>query len=207
MKHALDLATWNRREHFEFFRRFEEPYFGLTFEVEVTAAYDRAKAANCSFFTWYLHKTLLTANEVEAFRYRIEGEEVTVYDRIHVSSTINRGDGTFDFSFIPFASDISTFADHVQAEVERVKNSRGLFVGISGNDVIHFSALPWVRFTALSHARPFSYPDSVPKVSFGKMVSEGGRRLMPVSVHAHHALVDGMHVGMFAELLQEKLNE
>ncbi|NRA48527.1 MAG: chloramphenicol acetyltransferase, partial [Phaeodactylibacter sp.] len=33
-----------------------------------------------------------------------------------------------------------------------------------------------------------------------------GRKTMPVSIHVHHALVDGFHVGLFLEAFQDLLN-
>ena len=63
-----------------------------------------------------------------------------------------------------------------------------------------------LRFSSISHARSFSYPDSCPKIAFGKMEERDGRRSMPVSVHVHHALMDGFHLAQFFERLQEALN-
>ncbi|HAI84531.1 MAG TPA: chloramphenicol acetyltransferase, partial [Chitinophagaceae bacterium] len=55
-------------------------------------------------------------------------------------------------------------------------------------------------FTSLSHARSFSFADSCPKISFGKMTVNQDKRTMPVSVHVHHALMDGYHVAQFIDL-------
>jgi chloramphenicol O-acetyltransferase type A len=45
---------------------------------------------------------------------------------------------------------------------------------------IHFSAIPWLNFTSLSHARSYTFPDSSPKISFGKMtISENGKEPCP----------------------------
>lgn len=62
-----------------------------------------------------------------------------------------------------------------------------------------------MHFTSLSHARSFAFPDSVPKISVGKIIPQGDQLLMPVSVHVHHALVDGYHVGQFFEILQARM--
>ena len=71
MKQKLNLDTWNRKEHFLFFKQMEEPFFGITTTIDCTNAYDKAKELNISFFTYYLHKTLVAANAIENFRYRI----------------------------------------------------------------------------------------------------------------------------------------
>ncbi|TDH27037.1 chloramphenicol acetyltransferase [Segetibacter sp. 3557_3] len=203
MKHFLDLEKWSRKEHFNFFSKFEEPFFGLTSSIDCTEAYDQSKLLGHSFFLSYLHKTLTAVNSIESFRYRIVDNSVAVYDQVNASPTINRPDGTFGFSYIDYHSDFTEFAHHALLEIDRVRNSQGLVPAVSGENVIHFSSIPWVSFTAISHARAFSFKDSIPKVSFGKMVDVNGRKTMPVSVHVHHALMDGFHVGQFLDLLQD----
>ncbi|MGB3798406.1 MAG: chloramphenicol acetyltransferase [Lewinella sp.] len=193
----LDLEGWNRREHYAFFREFEEPFFGITTRVDCTAAYEQSRERGQSFFLTYLHAVMKAVNEVEAFRYRIRGEQVVIHDSVHASATINRPDGTFDFSRIPFRTDFVEFAQGAQREIDRIAATSGLNVGVAGDDVIHFSAVPWVDFTALSHARQFRHPDSCPKISVGKMTRRDGSLQMPVSVHGHHALLDGREVGDF----------
>ncbi|UUC46135.1 chloramphenicol acetyltransferase [Flavobacterium cerinum] len=207
MKKNLDLTTWNRKEHFEFFKNFEEPFFGLVATVDCTKAYNNAKLAGVPFFIYYLHKTLVAVNNIESFRYRINGDDVVIYDRIDASSTILRDDHSFGFSFIEFNPDIQTFTTIAQTEIERVRNTSGLFTReFNMDNLIHFSSIPWVNFTSLSHARSFTFPDSCPKISFGKMTLTDEKREMPVSVHIHHGLADGYHVGLFFEELQKQLD-
>lgn len=35
----IDIATWNRREHYEHFSAFDDPFFGVTVNVDCTRAY------------------------------------------------------------------------------------------------------------------------------------------------------------------------
>ena len=39
----IDIATWNRREHYEHFSAFDDPFFGVTVNVDCTRAYQEAK--------------------------------------------------------------------------------------------------------------------------------------------------------------------
>lgn len=208
MKTLLDLEHWPRKEHFHFFRKFEEPFFGVVVNIDCTKAYEKSKTIGVSFFIYYLHKTLVAINNTEAFRYRIEGEYIYVYDQVNASATISRQDSSFGFSLIEFHSDLNVFTDLALKEIERVKNTPGLFTrSFESENLIHFSAIPWVNFTSLSHARSFTFPDSCPKISFGKMmVSEAGKRTMAMSVHVHHGLMDGLHVGQFVDRFQEEMN-
>ena len=201
----LDIENWARKEHFHFFRQFEEPFFGITVRLDCTEAYQTAKKTNTSFFLYYLHQILRAVNEVACFRYRIRQDRVVIHDRIHASATINREDGTFDFSLLPFSPDFKRFSKDAQSEIDRIRGTSGLNLGVAGDDVIHFSAVPWLDFTSLSHARRFSYPDSCPKLSVGKLTERDGRLGMPLSIHAHHALMDGRDVATFIKYLKDSL--
>lgn len=209
MKTLLDLENWNRKEHFAHFKQMEEPFFGATVEIDCTKAYETAKELNVSFFIFYLHKTLTAVNAIENFKYRIAEDKIYINDRIDVSATIGREDGTFGFSLIEYNPDFKIFEKNALTEIERVQNTTGLFTrSFSDDNVIHFSAIPWLNFTSLSHARSFTFPDSCPKISFGKMITfETGKRTIAMSVHVHHALMDGLHVGQFVDMLQNQMNK
>lgn len=209
LKTLLDLDTWPRKEHFHFFKQFEEPFFGATVEIDCTNAYAKSKALESSFFLYYLHKTLIAVNNNESFRYRISDDQIYICDRIDGSATIGREDGTFGFSLIAYDPNFDVFKETALKEIKRVQNTAGLFTRTFESDnVIHFSSIPWLNFTSLSHARSFTFLDSCPKISFGKMtVSNDGKKTMPMSVHVHHGLMDGLHVGQFVDSFQEIMNQ
>jgi chloramphenicol O-acetyltransferase type A len=209
LKTLLDIENWPRKEHFHFFRQFEEPFFGATVEIDCTKAYANAKTLKASFFSYYLHKTLVAVNTIEPFRYRISDDQIYICDQINASATIGRKDGTFGFSLIEYDSDFAVFKGITATEIERIQTTSGLFTRTFDDDnVIHFSAIPWLDFTSLSHARSYTFPDSCPKISFGKMkIADNGKRSMPMSVHVHHGLMDGFHLGQFVDCFQELMNQ
>jgi len=199
----LDIENWPRRDHFKFFSQFEDPFFGVCVEVDCFKSYENAKLSGQSFFLKYLHASLVAVNEVEPFKYRITEDEVWIYDQVNASPTINRPDSTFGFAYMDYFEDFKKFSAAAQVEIERVQNSTGLVPAGSGQNVIQYSSVPWLNFSAISHARSFSFKDSCSKISLRKL-SENKR--MPVSVHVHHALMDGFHVGQFVEAFQDILN-
>lgn len=206
MKQKIDISSWNRKEHFEFFNTFEEPFFGITTQIDMTIAYEKSKKLQIPFFVYYLHKTIAAINQVENFRYRIEDNEVVLYDEIDASATIMREDKTFGFSFMKFHSDIQEFAKIAQTEIERIQTTQGLFTREFPENIIHFSAVPWINFTGLTHSRKFTLKDSCPKISYGKLMTDNGIKTMAMTVLAHHGLVDGYHMGLFVDALQNLLN-
>lgn len=207
MKQLITLDDWKRKDHFQFFSKFEEPFFGVTINIDCTLAYQQAKEKGNSFFLYYLYRALKAANAIENFRYRIIDKEVYLFDQINASATINRPDETFGFSYMDYDKNEELFYQNAKEEIVRVQQSKGLIPAGSGENVIHFSAVPWLDFTSLSHARSFTFPDSCPKISFGKITENNGKKLMSVSIHAHHGLMDGFHIGLFAENFQKLMNE
>jgi chloramphenicol O-acetyltransferase type A len=206
MKHLLNIEEWPRKDHFNFFKEFEEPFFGICASVDCSTAFKYSKDNNISFFLFYLYCSLRTANEITPFRYRINENNIFVYDQVNASPTINRPDGSFGFSYMDYEPDFNQFIEKAKLEIERIQNSKGLIPAVSGENVIHYSSIPWINFTSLSHARAFRFKDSSPKISFGKMTEENNRKKMPVSVHVHHALMDGYDVGRHFELFETLMN-
>lgn len=209
MKSVIDLSNWNRKEHFEFFNSFDEPFFGIVAEIDCSAGLRWCRENHIKFFHYYLFQSLKAVNQTEEFKTRIEDHKPVFYNTVHASSTIGRPDKTFGFSFIPFTDDFTQFSNALSSEVEEVVNSKGLRLNnnTTRNDVIHFSSLPWINFKGLSHARKFSFNDSVPKITFGKVYEAEHKQMMPVSVNAHHGLMDAWHVSSFLELFESLMNQ
>ncbi len=204
----LDLQGWNRKEHFEFFSNFDEPFFGIVSEVDCTKAYKFSKNNDRSFFAHYLHKSLTAINEIPEFKYRILAKEVVVCDIVHAAATIARKDGTFAFSFAEFHPDFDVFQTALNKEINEVQNSTGLRLSENTQrlDAIHYSSFPWHKLTGLTHSRDFKTSDSVPKITFGKMYEQNSQLKLPVAINAHHGLMDGFHVAKFLEVFQEFLD-
>ena len=205
MKHKLDLDTWARKVHFNFFKTFEEPYHGACVRIDCTQAYRHAKEAGVPFFFYYLYQSLCAAQRVEPFRLRIQNDDVYVHDHLDAAVTVARDNGTFGYGYIPYRETLQEFIEGGQREVERVKNASDLTPNGAENAIL-YSVLPWLDFTSISHARVFSFKGTSPFITFGKMTERERRRSMPVSIHVHHALVDGLHVGQYVDCFQELMN-
>ena len=71
MKHPIDLEHWNRKEHFLFFGSMDDPFFGLTTQIDVTSIYKEAKADHASFFLYSLHKIMTAASTESTWEQRL----------------------------------------------------------------------------------------------------------------------------------------
>jgi len=202
----LDIETWNRKQQFHFFNQFDDPYFAVTVEFDVTETYKYSKKNNISFFALYLHACMKAINSVENLKYRIQNGKVMIHDVIHASPTILRDDYTFGFSFIHFDEDFKRFNKNLEAEKNRILNSTEMFPEQNTEDCIYCSAMPWFNFSG--HKEPLFgvKKESVPKLAFGKYVKKDDKLMMPVAIAANHALVDGYHVGLFVKKFQKLLD-
>jgi len=207
MRKKIEINTWLRRHQFQFFKDFDEAFWGATIEIDCTIAYQMAKESGRSFYLHYLHQSLRAVNAIENFRYRMEGDDVYLYERVNASATVSRDNGTFGFSAFEYNDNFELFEQAATQEFARVKAGDQLIAGSASANVVHYSSLPWLNFTGLSHARDFKRLDTAPKISFGKMTENAGKKSMPVSIHVHHALVDGLHLGQHVEAFQDFLNE
>jgi len=202
----LDLKTWPRRQHYELFRGYADPFFNLCAEVDVTALRRASQVTGGpSFFAACLHGSLIAANAVEEFAYRMRGERVVVHDVIHAGSTVLRQDETFGFGYFDFTEEFAPFETAVRQEIDRVQRTTEVRPADERDDLIHYSVIPWVRFTSFSHASN-NAGSSIPKIVFGGYTEAGGRTTMPVSVEVHHAMMDGLQVGRFFRRFQAELD-
>jgi len=200
MKHQIDIENWNRKNIFNFYKDLESPFFNITANVDVTEFYKFCKTEKLSYFLANLHRSTQTCNEIENFRYRLNADktQVNCYDVIHAGSTILFDDQTFGFAYFEMENKLIDFVKKGKKTIEEVKQKKA-FTPKETEDLIHYSVIPWVSFTAFKNARSIPITDSIPKIVFGKIFEQDNKKLMPISVEVHHALVDGWHVGQYFE--------
>ena len=203
----IDVRKWKRRDHYLWFRKYEQPFFSITADVDVTARWNASRRrAAPSFFLTSLFLMLNAANAVEAFRLRLRPRGVWRHDRVAVGPAIMRPDETFGFVRLEPAGTLRQFASRGRAVIAAAEGQSGLVSNsLAGDDIIFHSVLPWLRFTSATNALP-GKGDSIPRILFGRCVREGKRMKMPVSVEVHHALVDGLDVARFFERFAANLD-
>jgi chloramphenicol O-acetyltransferase type A len=206
MGHAIDLARWKRRAHYEHFRGYRQPFFGVSVDVDATRLWLRCKTAGGPpFFLSSLFLMLRAANATEAFRLRLRKRGVWLHDRVAVGPTLLRPDHTFAFARIEWATTLKRFIGAGGRALAVSAARQDLDPNPGEDDIVYHSSLPWIRFTSFTNA--INGGDSIPRIVFGKCAKEGRRYLMPMSVEVHHAVVDGLDVARFTERFQDALAE
>lgn len=197
----------HRRKHFEFFRQMNHPHFSVTANVDITRMAHELKAKDLPFMATVVWLVTRTANAIEQYRWRIRGEKVVEHDVVHPSFAIDTEvSDVFSFCEVQYSEDYKAFLDVALATIETTRRNPVFEDEPGRDDYLFLSSLPWVSFTAITHAMNYHPHDSVPRITWGRFFRQGNQVLMPLSVQAHHALVDGRQMGAFFEMFQEFCN-
>ncbi len=203
----IDIENWKRRDHFILYSNLDFPYVNITTNLNITNLYKLAKANQVSLFSSIAYLATRAANSIPELRLRIRGEQVVEHDLVHPSFTVLTDDETFGFATIQYSPDFSTFQQNVTKGIEATKLDPTIHDEPGRDDLIFLTTFPWASFTQVSHPVSINPPDSFPRVTWGKYFDQGDQRLMPLSLFANHALVDGLHVGRFFEFIQTWMNQ
>lgn len=201
----IDEKKWERATHCMVFRNCVEPSFCVTFEADITNFRRTVKAKKLSFTLAMVHAVCACANKIEAFRYRFVDGQVALFDRIDTAFTyLNKETELFKVVNVPMLDDLAEYcalASKIAAE------QKAYFTGPLGNDVFQCSPMPWVSFTHISHTISGKKDNATPLFDWGKYYENSGKIVIPISVQAHHSFVDGIHIGKFADALQNYFDE
>lgn len=203
---VVDIESWSRKSLYELFRHYDDPFFNMTTQVEVTPAFYACKANKKSFFLACLYASIKVANQIPEFRMRLLDGKLVEYECIHPGSTVLHDDNSFSFCYFDFVDSFDEFEKMGRQKIAEQKQSKKVDPKLNQLNLIHYSVIPWIAFTSFKHARRFDKTDTFPKIVFGKVSEEQGKATIPISVEVNHALMDGYHMGLFVDLLQQEFN-
>lgn len=198
--------NWPRREIFDFFSRVSDPFYSLGFRLDVTRLVDSCKERGLPFYYALVYLSTKAINETEAFSFALRGEELVKLPARRPSFTdLKKGGERFYIVTMPCEGSVEDFC-----RAAREKSAAQTdFIDLSeeGDDLIFFSCLPWLDLTALTNERDFDPDDAIPRLAWGKYVRREGRLELGYSVEVNHRFIDGVHIGRFAERLQQLIRD
>ena len=195
----IDLETYPRRSHYEFFKAMAYPYVGMTANVDVTNILRATKALGGASFLGCLWVAATAANAVPELRQRIVDDQIVEYDHCNTAHTVALPDRTFCNCATDCRRSFAEFLAYGHACQEEAKTRHGFVQpGENETSLIFLSCVPWVSFTQVIQPTPIP-ADCNPRIVFGKFFREGEKTMMPLAIQCNHALVDGRHIGDFYE--------
>jgi chloramphenicol O-acetyltransferase type A len=192
----IDVTRWARRRTFEGFRKSEFPHLVVGANMPLGPSVELWRERGISPFVACVYVMCRAANDVPAFRQRLRGERVIEYSLVHADFTVPAQDDSFRIRQCEFSMDFGRFTGNAAAEAESAGTAPG---ELQSDHWVFLSCLPWIAFTHVVQPLRSLRNDCIPRVAWGKFERTNGSWQMPVSVQAHHALVDGVHVARFLE--------
>lgn len=204
----IDQASWPRKSHYDFFRKLGVPHLTVSSEVDITDLRQATRKTGSSIFLATLFCLMRAVNAVPELRTRFQGDIVTEYETTHPAITVPIEGDRFGFCYIEYSDQWKTFEEQATEAMREAGKSTHL--DDSGaddrNDWTYLTCLPWMSVSAVQF--PVCGPgDCVPRVGWSKFRIREGRTMQPVHIMAHHALVDGLHVGRFFQHLETLLTD
>lgn len=206
----IDLETWKRKEHFNFFYKADYPQYNVCMDIDVSNFLKYIKKEGISFYYTMIFSVIHVVNTIENLRYRIRDGKVILHDEVHPSFTDMSKDDNEDLFKVVTLEMKDNIIDFVKYAKEVSENQQYYFeLGkpAGRDDLVYITCLPWISFTHISHTVTLNKDDSVPRISWGKYYKQGDKTLLPFSVQVHHALADGYHVAMYLKKLQAFIDE
>lgn len=119
----LDMNTYKRKKHFDYFTTLDYPHFNLTANVDITRFIEHIKSENKPFFLSTLFVVVKTANSISEFKQRIRDNKIVEHDNIDPSFTIMSDDNVFSFCNSKYFDDYNKFIAYSLQSIEKTKRS------------------------------------------------------------------------------------
>ena len=197
MTTVIDKAAWPRSAHYDFFGGMSDPFYALTFPVDITPLRAWCRARGLSFYMAMVYGVTKAMERVDAFLYKDRNGVIVKHDRLIPSFTdLRPGSDLFYIVTVEAGEDPEEFCRRAKA---RSAEQTGFITsgGWAEDELVYFTCLPWFPVTAFTNERDLNPSDSVPRVSWGRWRQEGDRYLLDLSLELNHRLLDGVHVGKF----------
>lgn len=203
----IDMENFPRKSHFEYFSSMQYPYVGITANVDVTELVKFCKTKNCSFYLLFLHLAALAADGINEFRQRIHNKEIVEYSECPTSHIELLENGTYCYCTLHHGMPLDEYIAYAEKTRRQCRENGSIEEDDDVESMYFISTLPWVHYTSL--IQPVAGgEESNPRITWGKFEEDfNGRKQLPVSVLAHHGLVDGIHIAQFYKNLEKRIKE
>lgn len=202
----IDLSTWPRRELFQFFSGVSQPFYSVTFRVDVTNLHAYTKANGLSFYYALGYLVTDAVNAVENFRYTLrDGKLYLLDERIPSFTDLKPGSDRFHIVTLNKTGTMAQFCAAVKAR-SAAQTSLLDQDEFDPAALIYFSCLPWLDLTGLTNERDFDRDDNIPRIAWGRYVEQNGRETLGMALEVNHRFVDGCHLGQFCQKLQAAID-
>lgn len=204
---TINMEEYPRREHFRYFSAMPVPTFGITARVDVTGLVRFCRERRCSFYMAMTHIACLAANGVPELRRRSRDGGIIEYAKCGTSHIELLPDETYCYCTLWHDMDWDEFIPYAEACRKRAVSAPVIEEDVDVDALYFITTVPWISYEQVS--MPITSPvDDNPRFCWGRYEeNHRGRLMLPFTLNANHALMDGVHAGAFYRRLQEELDK
>lgn len=191
-----EIKNFERISLFEQYNNKDNPFLYLTTKVNVTNIHNKCK----NYYATIAYFITLVTNQIDNFKYRFENNKIYKYDILKPNFTQMFEDNNIGFFTCDLKEKYSEF-------LVEYKNMQDKFFGNHksyANDdqgEVWFSYVPWFNISSL--ITPFDKKVTIPQFIWDKFIYENGEYYINLTIMAHHGFIDGYHIGLFLQKLNE----
>src|SRR6478736_1230951 len=207
---AIDLDTWPRRQHFDYYREAAPCTYAMTVELDASAFVAALQASARKTYIAQIWTIATVVNRHDEFRMCLnEAGEPAVWPATDPAFTVfNAERETFSCVWAPFHADFGEFHDHAAAVLAEHRGAKEFFPqGPLPANSFDVSSLPWASFTGFTLNIDGGSNHLAPIFTLGRYIEQEGRTMLPLAVQIHHAAADGFHTTRLVNEVQELLSD
>ena len=206
----IEENKWPRKEHFRYYQEQIPCAHSMTARVDVTECLSIAHEKKRHFTALFMYAVCKTVNELDCMK-MMTGEDGSpgIWKVINpVFTVFHPDDHTFTDLWMDYLENPVSFC----GEYDRVIHSFGDRKVIKGrpgqpDNFFCFSCTPWTAFDAYSCQVVGRIPPLFPIIDCGRYEQSALGYQMPVALTVSHAAMDGYHISLFFDRLQDNLDK
>lgn len=211
MRREIDIPSWDRKQHFEYYSKISTPHYCVAFNVDVTNLLRFTHEHQISFYYSLIYLCTQSLNSIDEFLLEIQGSRVFKVDRrIPCFTDLKKGATSFHMVSLPCDGDIIDFAVKARKESAEHPLPVDALEGL-GEPQIIYSCIPWADITMCSNERDYNDPnlkdDTAPILVWGKYTEHNGKYMINMTLDVNHRLIDGYFIGLFVQNLETLIAE
>jgi len=211
----LEMSSYPRRQHFEYFMSLDAPFIAMTVNLDITDYYHFIKKKGYPVFLSIQYVIGHSANKVKEFRQRIKDNKIIEYEWCDCSYTALRSDNSYRYCSVRTDLPFEEYIKQAKQEQEKILNTDELVEGEDPQSYFYISSTPWMSFSGLTvpyNSVTFSVPClTLSKFYFENKIEDDGSVkkyvILPLAIQVNHALMDGYHIGQFVNGIEEEMKK
>ena len=163
----IDKETWPRRAHYDFFTPMSDPFYTLTFPVDVTPLRAWCKGRSLPFYPAMVFAVTKAMEAVDAFHYKDRDGGIVRHDPLAPSSPDpTPGSELSQTGTAEAGEDAADFC--CRAKAQAAAQTEFITSGPwDGDQLVYFTCLPWF-LTALKNEKDVNPPDPGIPAAWGR---------------------------------------